>query len=601
MLFTGKRLFHMPLGYKLIFSYLFLIVLPVILVGFFGYYSAFGSLKKTVMENIHLVIRQISDNVHYKLDSFNNISNYINADTALHRKLSNKTEGILDKVGFMEYLRDYSSPFINMPVTKYRLSIYTVNQTLPELYTSVQQKDPIEQGKSLELYHMDRIVGSEWYKQFEKSSFPQQWQQVENDMQYGNVSLVRSLVDMTSLLTKGPKHSNIGLIRITVKISDLFNTSYVQSIGEESLFYVLDNTGKVMYSNTEGQDSIQARLNSGEYLAIRETLSILDYDMLILVPVKYLQDRAANVRNITVVICILSVALFNIVNIFISRHYSNKVTRIVTHVDSFKDGNFDKSVAVKGDDELSRISMAINNMTSKINTLIREVYLSNLQKTKAELEVLQSQISPHFLYNALSSISALGQIGQLDRMYEAMQLLANFYRLTLNAGNLFISIEKEMQQVQAYIALKKLQYGSRMEVSCQIPENILSCYTLKLILQPFVENTLKHALFMDKKIHIQIRAAMENGRIIFSVIDNGIGINRELLERIQKREKRSDSYGIWNVDERIKLQYGPEYGISIFSRQGIGTTVNIEIPVITELPKTLGVLKETPVSKRAPG
>ncbi|MBC8081538.1 MAG: histidine kinase, partial [Gorillibacterium sp.] len=214
-----------------------------------------------------------------------------------------------------------------------------------------------------------------------------------------------------------------------------------------------------------------------------------------------------------------------------------------------------------------------------VEELIKEVYVANIQKKEAELESLQAQINPHFLYNTLSSISRLAKFGEIEKLHEMVMGLAKFYRLSLNKGYTIIAVPLELEQVGAYIDIQSIKFKNRLSVWYDVQAEVHGYETVKLILQPFVENSLEHALF-GKSITIKVTARLVEGNIVFKIIDDGIGMKPEMVNKILSRDGVQLGYGIRNVDERIKLQYGQAYGVNIFSRLGMGTTVTITIPAI---------------------
>ena len=157
--------------------------------------------------------------------------------------------------------------------------------------------------------------------------------------------------------------------------------------------------------------------------------------------------------------------------------------------------------------------------------------------------------------------------------------LAKFYRLTLNDGQTIISIYKELEQVQAYLDIQKVKYGDRMEVDFDIDPDILRYETIKLILQPFIENALEHAWCGDR-IYIRVIGEQLEDKIVFQIIDDGVGMKpphaQSLLEKDRIKQK---GYGICNVHERIQLSFGEEYGVTIYSQLGMGTNITIITPV----------------------
>jgi two-component system sensor histidine kinase YesM len=156
--------------------------------------------------------------------------------------------------------------------------------------------------------------------------------------------------------------------------------------------------------------------------------------------------------------------------------------------------------------------------------------------------------------------------------------LAKFYRLTLNQGKTIIPVVKELEQAQAYLDIQKIKYRDRFHILYDIHADVYGCDTIKLILQPFLENILEHALFRDA-IHIRLSVYREDDQVIFKIIDDGVGIKPDIMQQLNETTGVQLGYGIRNVDERIKLHFGQQYGVQIYSGIGIGTTIKICIPI----------------------
>src|SRR5690606_11723278 len=156
-----------------------------------------------------------------------------------------------------------------------------------------------------------------------------------------------------------------------------------------------------------------------------------------------------------------------------------------------RQGQLDKRIIYHGNDEFAQIADAFNWMAVETEDLIQEVYLANLEKKEAELESLQAQINPHFLYNTLNSIRTLGRFGDFDKQDRIIQELAKFYRTTLNNGKTIIPVVEELQHAQAYLIIQKMKHGNRLVVEEHIHVDVYGFQTIKLILQPFLENILE--------------------------------------------------------------------------------------------------------------
>jgi len=204
------------------------------------------------------------------------------------------------------------------------------------------------------------------------------------------------------------------------------------------------------------------------------------------------------------------------------------------------------------------------------------------KKRKAELAVLQAQINPHFLYNTLESINWMALSAKQKNISRMVLLLSNFMRLSLNKGKNVYTIRKEVEHLRTYIEIQQIRHKNKFQVIEDIDENILDYYTIKLILQPIIENCIVHGFKNTMQTGtIEIYGGFDGEDILFTIRDNGCGMDDNTLKCIFDKSD-SKGYGIKNVNERIKLYFGEKYGLEIESSPGKGTTVKIRIPKCNE-------------------
>lgn len=573
----GKK--YVTFGQKLIFSYLVVVLTPVILIGFYAYTSTLHSIREQIGSNIQGTLRQMKDNVLYTLEDLKRVSELLYYDQKLQEYLRSYEEGWYSYEATTNYLKPKLLGTMKSTGNPIWLSVYFANNTLPEIYYSQDTDvDPLRaKVGQFEMYHLDRILDRPWYQELppakEKLDANIYWRQIETDARYGNISLLRRLNDELRL-------TPLGFIRITIKISDLFKTIDAQKIGEASYITVLDEKRELMYaSGTPSGPFPQSGNKAGNgHFSVEEPIPGLGWTIVAYIPNGMIEKSALKVRNLTLSVCVVSFLFLTLLSMVVSRYFSGRVTNIVSVLNAFREGDFQKRMPDSGNDEFAQISRALNEMGQTTDKLIREVYVSNLQKREAELAALQAQINPHFLYNTLSSISRLAKFGEIAKLHEMVMALAKFYRLTLNEGRMVISIEEEWQQAMAYIDIQKIKHKDRLQVSCRVDEEIFQYETIKLILQPFIENVLEHSWYGDDRVHLKIRGFAQDDTIVFQIIDDGIGMPPKKIEDIFNKNGIKVGYGIRNVDERIKLQFGETYGVTICSRWGIGTGVRIVIP-----------------------
>lgn len=581
-----KTVLHFPrsFGYKLMLSYCLFITIPILIGGSVTTWVYIHYAHKQATTNLSGTIQQITNNIVYKLEDTKRISDILYGDLSLKKVLNSHEDNWELYDAFNRVVMPKLEHATESANSRIWVSLYTHHPKLPEIYYNHHGMNPLNNmNQFYELYQIARIQTKDWYKQFPSEVYGEtfQWKQVEDDEKFGNISFLRRIVDTTNNL----QLKEFGFTRIVVKLEDLFQGIDYRTVGEGSSILIMDERGKVMYVSGEDTSYLDQAWNEewgSKMLMIEQQLPQLNWSIRALVPNEMIENGLANVRILMIITCIFSFVVFILIGSLFSRYFSRRVVKVVSVLESFREGEFSRRVEDKGSDEFSHIIKALNEMGQNTEELINEVYITNIAKKEAELESLQAQINPHFLYNSLSSISRLAKFGQVDKLHTMVVDLAKFYRLTLNEGRTIIPISNEVMQVEAYINIQKIRYGARMEVLMDIDPEILQYDTIKLILQPFVENVLEHAWCGDH-IAIRIVGTMKEEVITIKIIDDGNGMRPEVVDQIMNQgEELNVGYGIYNVNQRIKLHYGERFGVSLFSKLGIGTTVTILIPAYRE-------------------
>lgn len=568
----NKRLKYIPIGYKLMLTFLIFILL-LVAVNFYISHSMYDTtMRKQTRMNIQGTLMQIRDNVAYKVDDIVQTSSTIYDDRTFIQSIRRKETGFNLYYRMTKVVRPKLESASKAVGLNLRLSVYFHNETISESYQKwdgMNNQDYNEQ--TIDTYHIKRISNKFWYFTLPAERYNETlvWKQVEEDERDGRISMIRRIVDMKNPL----KIEEVGIMRFSVRISELFESVDYTKLGEGSMLSVVDPYGNIMFTSGE-----MALSNKQNYLTIEENLPQQNWKIVAQVPLNIIEQEAKRVRTVFIAICILCVILFACAGFLVSQSFSKRIMKIVSVLNSFREGDLHKRIRYRGKGEFAQIADALNAMGEEIEALINKVYLTQLQKKEAELEMLQSQINPHFLYNTLSSINQLAKFGETEKLQNMVVQLAQFYRLTLNSGRTMIPIAAEIDQARAYVDIQKVKYGQRMEVLFDIDTHIWPYETVKMILQPFIENVLKHAWSGDR-IHLRICVKQEGDMIIYRIIDDGLGMKPERIKEIF--DLQDDSHmgcGIRNIDQRVKLHYGSEYGVSIFSRVGIGTSVQVCIP-----------------------
>jgi len=293
-----------------------------------------------------------------------------------------------------------------------------------------------------------------------------------------------------------------------------------------------------------------------------------------------------------IMISVVAFVLISGLTVFLSYQIPKSITRPLQKLNEVTEQVAEGNLAVRSDvqtgDEVGILSTSMNIMIDKINDLLEQVTKEQIRLRKAEFELLQSQINPHFLYNTLDAIIWLAEAGEQKKVVNMVRSLSEFFRTSLNRGKDIIPLKEEILHVRSYLEIQQVRYQDILKYEIDIPEELGSYPIPKITIQPLVENALYHGIKNKRgtgKIHI--RGEKQGQQLIIEIEDDGIGISKERLwqvrDGIQKKVLTGkDIYGLYNVNERIRLNFGEEYGIDIQSTYGEGTIVHVLLPCMED-------------------
>lgn len=292
-----------------------------------------------------------------------------------------------------------------------------------------------------------------------------------------------------------------------------------------------------------------------------------------------------------VIFLIIMLCLFAIFSVYFLRNIVIPIKNLILTMKIVEKGNFDTSIEVKSDDELYQLGNAFNGMVKKIQNLIDERNLKEKEKNEAEMEALQAQINPHFIANTLSTIRFMAMIAKVDNIKEMTEAFINIVTSSFNRSSRFHTIETEICVLESYIYIMQVRYGNKFVVNFEVSDEIKSNYVLKMLIQPIVENAIVHGLSdSDGEGKIDVRFKKENDSLLVEVEDNGVGIEEDRIQKILNEDQRSKKgftgLGINNVDQRIKLNHGDDFGMSIESVLDSYTLFKIKLPLIDHIEQT---------------
>lgn len=284
------------------------------------------------------------------------------------------------------------------------------------------------------------------------------------------------------------------------------------------------------------------------------------------------------------VILILTVLL----SYYIPLSITHPIRKLSEVTDQVAKGDLTVRSDIKSGAEVGMLSDSLNTMIDKINELLEQVKKEQIRLRKAEFELLQAQINPHFLYNTLDTIVWLAEAGDQKKVVSMVGSLSDFFRTSLNQGKDIISVKEELQHVRSYLEIQQVRYQDILEYEIRVPKELNRYLIPKITIQPLVENALYHGIKNKRGIgKIVISGKKEEDHFSIRIEDNGIGITKERLLQVREGIENKiltghDIYGLYNVNERIRLNFGEKYGIFIESRYGEGTVVSIVLPYMNE-------------------
>lgn len=305
---------------------------------------------------------------------------------------------------------------------------------------------------------------------------------------------------------------------------------------------------------------------------------------------EHLTERLNERVNTFTVYCaiLLGVIMFMVIvlTVMIVTGIIKPIRELSQATEKISQGDFSVRVQVDTDDEVAVLADGVNIMTESIEQFVDKIKEDERKMHRADLRLLQEQINPHFLYNTLDTIVWLIEGNDPDKAVNMVMALSEFFRLVLSKGKEYITIQEEELHIKSYLEIQQVRYRDIMDYEICIAPELYQYKILKLTLQPLVENSLYHGIkYKRAKGKITVVGAMADGNIHFKVQDDGVGMEKEELENLSKEimkpcKDTGKGFGLANVNERIRMNFGAEYGMTIHSERGKGTCVEIVIPAV---------------------
>lgn len=543
--------------------------------------------RSSIFENTVTYNRQLTGQVNADIDSYisymENISSMLAENLDVKKYLFGEGEEA-DEAG-VQLLSQFST------VLSSREDIYNLG------ILQKNGKALLNEGKSKLNTYVD-MEKQEWYRRAveNKDSFYLSSAHVQHMIQ-GE----RPWVITLSRYIPDPMNKEGGVLFVDLNYSAIRKLCDDSSVGKKGYIFILDEGGNIVYHPQQQQlyNELQTEyidevmncqtdvLNMGNGDSARlYTISRSDTTGWTVVSCSYISEllkKSEEAQKIYMLMAVLLVAIALLISSFMAKSITQPILKLQSSMALIQEGDFRAgNVEVESRNEIGSLTETFNVMTLRIQELMEQNINEQKAKRKSEMKALQSQINPHFLYNTLDSIIWMAESGKNEEVVLMTASLARLLRQNISNEEEEISIFEEVEYCRNYLTIQKMRYKDKLEFRIDVAPEITSCQIIKLVLQPLIENAIYHGLkYKESKGLLELIGYAAGEDIIFEIRDNGVGMDEETLNHIFERHTvnyRSNGVGVYNVERRIKLTYGQEYGITYKSRPGEGTVARVCIP-----------------------
>lgn len=553
---------------------LFLIVLAVYLVALFLIFGLIlrNQIYEYALENNRKSVMTIGSNLTSEIEKVNNFSRLLFANETVLEYLDGNP---------MEYLDGY---------TKAVDAIYGVQYAYPEVSSVFVFRNDgryLTVGKGYTSVNEDIIGSPEWLKEINDKDGGyvlrlNGGRAFENENQSAEISLIRNINDIDTLKKKGMLAVNFPL--------DMLEDTYLDSLGDGRHFAYLDSRGDIVCQDIDSEKFSNIKIEENRfktrmegnllnktiycyYKVPRTSFILLSYE-----EISLFRNMSEGVVISVIFLVLLTAVVLIGIGAFISVYITAPIQKLVESMEGVKDGWLRRVSIKNSNDEIGLLKDSYNDMLLEAKRLIEQLLEKEQSIRKAEIDILQEQIKPHFLYNTIEMIACLSLEEKGEDVYNALETLGRFYRQFLSKGENEVTLKTELEIIQDYLTIQKLRYGNIFEDVYIVDETCLNTKLPKLILQPLVENSLYHGIRLKgERGIIRIRVFKEEQNTYIEVYDTGIGMDSERLSHIMDAD--SGSFGLRRTMERFMYFTNDKGSYTITSEVGRYTSIMLKIGI----------------------
>ncbi len=557
-------------------SIMLITIISMTFIGVILYSKVSNLAEQNAIINTRQIIDQVNTNLDYYLRSMMEISNYLN-------------EVIRNDAGISSTnLKDQMNVILNTRKDIVTLALFSSEGKLLAGVPFYKMKDDVD------------MTEQEWFKApiKEPANLYFSSPHVEN-IYKGQHSWVVSLSRGVTVNQNGKKVK--GVLLVDMNFSTIDQLCQKVNFGKKGYVYIIDSNYNIVYHpqqqlinvglKKENLDDVREHVfgryfdnYNGERRLI--TIETVNYCRWRIVGIAYMDEIAAikkDIGNYILYLLVFGVLFVMSISAFASAKISQPIKKLEKSMKMVEQGKFDINIDIKGETEVAQLSKAFKLMVARIKQLMSQIVLEQEAKRISELNALQAQINPHFLYNTLDSVVWMAENGKSEDVITMTVALARLFRISISKGRNIISVRQELEHAKNYLVIQSIRYKNKFKYEMDAQEEALKCSTIKLILQPIIENSIYHGIeYMPDQGFIKISVSIKDGKLLYKISDNGLGMDKQTLDSLLSgnvKSKNGSGVGVKNVHERIQLYYGKEYGLQIESEIEVGTTVYIWLPL----------------------
>ncbi|OLS41075.1 signal transduction protein [Bacillus sp. MRMR6] len=566
--------------------YLPIIIIFIFIIGWGSAKIATDQIEENAYKNVNDTVFQTKNYLEYMLfDVFQQLVALARDPKVLSLMVTEDSE--IKPQSYIEIDKNLQNIYSRKSVILDSVLI-DLNQSDFLLYRSYYEPKPI-------------LAYEDYFSKFEGSKEGYYWENIHHDRFFNSNEKVMSvfqLIESDSPARKGIILFNLktSFFEQVLSKSLIGENGYLALVSPDGVFrskqvlekYKADEQTLQSFQNLEqekGQFSFTSK-EGEKMIAIYDTIDVNNWKLAAIFPEAEILNNVNYIKHFTLVLIVLlvlsAIFLTNIVGKYISKPFK----QMAQQMDKINDKNLELNYELSGPDEMKVLHNGFNELIFRINALMDQILLEQEEKRQLEFAIMHAQINPHFLYNTLYSIKGLCDMGLNKDASQMVSELSSFFRIGISKGKEILTIKEEIEHIQHYLYIQEMRYGDDFSYELDVDIEILSYNIIKLSLQPLIENAIYHGVKQRRgRGKICVRGYQAKDTIHFEVADNGHGIEIEKLKDIVtdletsfKEKKKFIGVGLKSVNERIKIHFGLEYGLTITSEPDKGTVVSIIIP-----------------------